>query len=160
MELLYGAADRIWVMDRGMVSDKNLGLLRQNGRRYIIGTPKACLKQVEQHLLGTDWQVVREGVSVKICPSPDATDEVFILCKSRDRASKEQSMHDRFIRRIDEGLEKLQKTCEQANGKNITNMIERRVGRLLAKNSRGTTFYTIKVHHDTDMKKTIWNEIK
>jgi hypothetical protein len=64
-------------MDRGMVSDKNLGLLRQNGRRYIIGTPKACLKQVEQHLLGTDWQVVREGVSVKICPTPDIKEEVI-----------------------------------------------------------------------------------
>ena len=155
MELLYGAADRIWVMDRGMVSDKNLGLLRENGRRYIIGTPKACLKQVEQHLLGTDWQVVREGVSVKICPSPDTTDEVFILCKSRDRASKEQSMHDRFIRRIDEGLKKLSLTCEQTNGKDITGIIERRVGRLLAKNSRGAAFYAITVRYDADTEKTI-----
>jgi len=155
MELLYGMADRIWVMDRGMVSDKNLGLLRQNGRRYIIGTPKSCLKQVEQHLLGTDWQVVREGISVKICPSPDTTGEVFILCKSRDRASKEQSMHDRFIRRIDEGLKKLQSTCEQTKGRDITGIIERRVGRLLTKNSRGAAFYAITVRYDASIKKTI-----
>ena len=155
MELLYGTADRIWVMDRGMVSDENLGLLRQNGRRYIIGTPKACLKKFEQHLLETDWHVVREGVAVKICPSPDTTDEVFILCKSTDRASKEQSMHDRFIHRIDEGLEKLQRTCEQRKGKDITGIIERRVGRLLEKNSRGAQFYDIKAHYDTAAQKTV-----
>jgi len=155
MELLYGISDRIWVMDRGMVSDENLGLLRQNGRRYIIGTPKASLKRFEQHLLGTDWQVVRQGVAVKICPSPDTTDEVFIICKSNDRASKEQSMHDRFIRRIDEGLEKLGHTCEQTKDKNITGMIERRLGRLLAKNSRGATFYAVRVRYDADAKKTV-----
>lgn len=66
MERLYGAADRIWVMDRGMVSDKNLGMLKQNGRRYIIGTTKASLKRFEQHLTeASDWQVVREGVEAK-----------------------------------------------------------------------------------------------
>jgi len=155
MELLYGSADRIWVMDRGMVSNKNLELLRQNERRYIIGTPKASLKKVEQHLFDTGWSVVRDGVSVKFCPVPDTTDEVFILCKSRDRASKEQSMHDRFIQRIDEGLEKLRRTCEQAKGKDITGLIERRVGRLLAKNSRGATFYIIKACYDTSIKKTV-----
>ena len=50
MELLYGKADRILVMDRGMVSEVYLDRLRHDGRRYIIETPKACLKQVEQHL--------------------------------------------------------------------------------------------------------------
>jgi len=154
MEKLYGAADRIWVMDRGMVSEKNLALLRQSGRRYIIGTPKASLKRFEQHLLGTDWQMVRQGVAVKICPSPEATDEMFILCKSVDRASKEQAMHDRFIRRIDEGLEKLKKTCEERKG-NIVGLIERRVGRLLEKNSRGSAFYSIKAQYDPAAQKTV-----
>ena len=42
MEQRYGAADRIWVMDRGMVSENNIAFLSQNHRRYIIAHPKAC----------------------------------------------------------------------------------------------------------------------
>ena len=100
MEMRYGSAQRIWVMDRGMVSEKNLELLRQQGRSYIIGAPKASLKRAEQHILSKDWQLVHEGVEVKVCPSPEHENEVFILCKSLDRALKEKSMHDRFIKRI------------------------------------------------------------
>ena len=107
MEKQYGHAQRIWVMDRGMVSEKNLEFLRNNGRRYIIGAPKASLKKAEQHLFTQNWQVVRKGVEVKLCPSGDNDEEVFILCKSKDRILKEKSMHDRFIKRIESGLEKI-----------------------------------------------------
>lgn len=156
METLYGKANRIWVMDRGMVSEQNLEKLRDSGRRYIIGTPKANLKQVEKHLLEkSDWQVVHAGVEVKICPSIDAGNEVFILCKSKDRALKEQSMHDRFVERIEKGLEKLKRTCEQRHGKNITKLIERRIGRLLQANSRGSGLFEIETSYDPGAGKTI-----
>ena len=39
MEKRYGKSDRVWVMDRGMVSENNLEFLRNEGRRYIVGTP-------------------------------------------------------------------------------------------------------------------------
>ena len=156
MERLYGKADRIWVMDRGMVSDANLDTLRQEGRRYIIGTPKATLKRFEQRLTeASDWQVVREGVEVKICPSPERTDEVFILCKSKERAHKEQAMHDRFIRRIEKGVEKLRAACERSNGKDITKTIERRIGRLFEQNSRGAAFFTVSTQYDTAAHRTV-----
>ena len=156
MELLYGAVDRIWVMDRGMVSDGNVGKLKQNGRRYIIGTPRASLKRFEQHLTeASDWQVVREGVEAKICPSPEGTEEVFILCRSKDRARKEQSMHERFIRRIEQGIEKLHHACERSKGKDITKTIERRIGRLLEQNSRGAAFFTLSTQFDTAACRTV-----
>ena len=44
MESHYGVADRIWVLDRGMVSEANLAYLRGKGARYIVGTPKSHLK--------------------------------------------------------------------------------------------------------------------
>ena len=34
MEARYGKSDRIWVMDRGMVSEDNIEFLRDGGRRY------------------------------------------------------------------------------------------------------------------------------
>jgi transposase len=155
MESSYGKADRIWVMDRGMVSEKNLERLRKEGRRYIIGTPKANLKQVEKHLLEkSDWQAVHPGVEVKLCPSADSSKEVFILCKSKDRALKEQSMHDRFVLRIEKGIEKLKNTCEQRKGKNITALIERRIGRLLQQNSRGSSLFTITAEYDKNAEQT------
>jgi transposase len=158
MEKLYGKADRIWVMDRGMVSEENLAKLRKEGRRYIIGTPKACLKNVEQHLLEkSDWHFVQAGVEAKLCASTDATNELFILCRSKDRALKEHAIHDRFIQRIEKGLEKLKKTCEQRQGKDITKLIERRVGRLLQSNSRSAALFEIETMYDTIGRKTVLN---
>ena len=104
MESMYGKSDRIWIMDRGMISPDNLELLSSEGRRYIIGTPKAQLRRFEKELLSGDWQKVRDGVEVKLCPSPEGTTEVFILCRSTDRQKKEEAIHDRFVTRIEEGL--------------------------------------------------------
>lgn len=149
MEATYGVADRIWVMDRGMVSENNLTMLRQKGRRYIIGTPKGSLRQVERQLLDkSDWQIVHDGVEVKLCPSDEGDKEIFILCKSSDRALKEKSMHDRFAKRIEEGIDKLRKTCEKQRSKDITHRIERRVGRLLQQNSRAAAFFDIQTSYD------------
>ena len=103
MERRYGRADRIWVGDRGMVSADNIAFLKQSGRRYIVGTPKSMLKQFERELLAEDWHTIRDGLEVKLCPSPDG-DETFVLCRSRDRREKEKAMHGRFERRIEEGL--------------------------------------------------------
>jgi hypothetical protein len=51
MESRYGSADRIWVMDRGMMSEENIDFLKLGNRRYIIGTPKSELKKFEKELL-------------------------------------------------------------------------------------------------------------
>jgi len=37
MESRYGAASRVWVMDRGMVSQNNIEFLKKGKRRYIVG---------------------------------------------------------------------------------------------------------------------------
>ena len=47
MEKRYGKSNLIWVMGRGMTSEDNLEFLRQENRRYIIGTNKALLKKFE-----------------------------------------------------------------------------------------------------------------
>ena len=107
MERRYGRADRIWVGDRGHgVGRKHRVSCKQSGRRYIVGTPKSMLKKFEQELLAEDWQAIREGLEVKLCPSPDG-DETFVLCRSRDRREKEKAMHERFEQRIEEGLEQI-----------------------------------------------------
>lgn len=143
VEKTYGRADRIWVMDRGMVSEANLAFLRQSGRRYIIGTPKALLKAFERDLLADGWDTVREGVEVKTCAAPDGSADHFVLCRSQARQQKEQAMHARFEQRIEDGLTKLAASCTKRAWPVGT--IERRVGKLLGANTRAAGLFAVTV---------------
>ena len=143
VEKTYGRAERIWVMDRGMVSEENLAFLRRSGRRYIIGTPKAMLKSFERDLLADGWDTVREGVEVKTCAAPDGSADHFVLCRSQARQQKEQAMHARFETRIEEGLTKLAASCAKRAWPVGT--IERRVGKLLGANSRAAGLFDVTV---------------
>jgi transposase len=158
IEAQYGAAGRIWVMDRGMVSQENLEYLRAGGRRYIVGTPKSQLKRFEKELLEADWQRVRDGLDVKVCPSPDG-EESFILCRSAERAVKEKGIHDRFEQRIEKGLMKLADSCRRRKQK--PGAVERRVGRLLQGNSRAAGLFRVEVVEQTDGgAQVIWKKLE
>ena len=143
MEKTYGRADRIWVMDRGMVSEENLTFLRAEGRRFIMGTPKAMLKTFEQDLLADGWDTVHDGLEVKACALPDGSTDHFVLCRSQARRQKEEAMHARFAARIEDGLIKLAASC--AKRKWPVGTIERRVGKLLGANTRAAGLFTVTV---------------
>jgi transposase len=158
IEAQYGAAGRIWVMDRGMVSEENLGYLRAGGRRYIVGTPKSQLKRFERELLMDDWQEVRAGLEVKLCSAPDG-EESFILCRSTDRALKEKQIHERFEKRIEGGLVKLVEGCRKK--KQRVGAVERRVGRLLEANSRAAGLFRIEVKERADHgADVVWEKLE
>lgn len=143
MEKRYGRANRIWCGDRGMMSRENMEFMESGDRRYIIGASKGTLKKFERQLLDEDWQVIREGLEVKMCPSPDGGKEMYILCRSQDRREKEKAMHERFERRIDEALEKVLASCEKRKWKK--EVIDRRIGKIMAKNSRAAGLYDVTV---------------
>jgi transposase len=145
MESLYGKADRVWIMDRGMSSPENLELLQEEGRRYIIGTPKSKLKKFEQHLLTQDWKQVYEGLEVKLCPSPEGNgEEIFILCRSAARKEKDQAIHNRFIERLEQSLQKVKKSCDSGRVKKLE-VVGLRVGRLLERYNRASPLFDINV---------------
>lgn len=147
MEGKYGRARRIWVMDRGMVSEDNLQFLRNRGGFYLVGTPRGMLKRFEVYLLDSDWSKVQEGVEVKLVSSPNGR-ETFVLCRSADRREKEKAIHERFAERIESGLSKLDKELRRARKKRDRAVLERRIGRLLGKNSRAAGGFKIKVVED------------
>ena len=157
MEARYGKADRIWVLDRGMISDENIEFLIEGGRRYIVGTPKGMLRKFERELLSQDWQTVHEGLEVKLCPSPDGQ-ETFILCRSEDRRQKEKAMHERFAKRIEEGLRKIEQSCQNRKYKLVT--IAKRLGKLLGRNSRAAGLFETDVVPAADGRaKLIWRKV-
>ena len=153
MESRYGKADRIWVGDRGMMSKKNIEFLKSGHRRYIIGAAKASLKQFEQALLAEDWRQIRDGLEVKLCPSPEGEDEVYILCRSRDRREKEAAMHGRFEERIEKELQKIRASCEKRKWKR--EVIDRRVGRVMGNNSRAAGLFAVEVAEESDGRASI-----
>ncbi len=100
-------------------------------------------KKFERELLEEDWRMIRDGLEVKMCQSPDGGKETYILCRSRDRREKEKAMHERFEKRIDEALEKIQTSCQTRKWKE--DVINRRVGRVMALNSRAAGLFEVKV---------------
>jgi transposase len=147
IERLHGRAQRIWVLDRGMVSEENVEFLKQGQRRYIVGTPKSMLKKYEQELLSKDWHEVHEGLEVRLCPAPDRA-EVFILCRSAQRQQKEQAIHARFEKRIEEGLHKIETACKKRKQNPL--LIAQRVGRLLGNNTRAAGLFQVQVEADNN----------
>jgi transposase len=147
IEKKYGKAGRIWVMDRGMASEDNVEFLKQGGRRYILGTPKSMLKRFERELLSQEWKQVHEGLEVRLCPAPQGK-EVFILCRSAERQEKERAIHDRFERRIEEGLNRIQAGCGKR--KWAPTQVAQRLGRLLGENSRAAKLFEVMVEADAN----------
>jgi transposase len=147
MEQRYGREQRIWVLDRGMVSEATLDWLSERGSRYIVGTPRGRLKEFAEAVRSDAWEVLRQGLEVQRCADGEGA-ETFILCRSADRVVKEQAMRERFVGRIEAGLVKIRTACQRQRcdvGK-----IERRVGRLLGQNSRAAALFRVVVERQTD----------
>jgi transposase len=145
MEARHGVIGRVWIADRGMASAKNLAWLRQTGRRYIIGAPKASLRQFAAELASSDGgREIREGIAVKLARWPE-TGETAILCRSADRRSKEQAMHDKFSRRIEAALIKLGTRIDSSTKRLSAAQVNRQIGRILQQNQRSAARFAITV---------------
>jgi transposase len=107
IEQQYGQADRVWVMDRGIPTKEVLAEMRaaQPPIHYLVGTPRGLLSQYEQKLLALPWQVVREGVSVKLLAQEP---ELYVLAQSQDRVQKERAMRRRQLKGLCKRLKQLQ----------------------------------------------------
>ena len=139
MEARFGLADRVWVMDRGMMSRKNIAWLQNTGRKYVLGASRQEVKRWRQQIVDeSGWQTVREGVEAKL--ARDGT-ETFVLCRSAERRQKEKAMHERFALRIEEGLGRLARRIHKARRKLDRGPLERQIGRLLERNSRAAGRY-------------------
>lgn len=141
LEQKHGKLGRVWVMDRGMVSEANLEFLRQRGGQYIVGTPKAMLGRFEQHLTDQDWSQAQAGVEVKLVPAP-CGDETFLLARSADRREKERAMHDKFSERLEAGLKRLQAAAEAGRLKDEATARER-LGRIKQQNWRASHVFDV-----------------
>ena len=170
MERRYGKSNRIWVMDRGMVSEDNIEFLREGGRRYIVGTPKSMLKKFEHDILKEDWHSIRDGLEVKIVPWPkseddatgdesDSSPERFILCRSRERSKKEEGITQRFEKKIEVALTRMKARCEKQ--KRDPMKVEREIGKMLGHNTRAEKLFKVDVTKtEEDAARIEWSKVE
>jgi transposase len=141
VERKYGRARRIWVFDRGIVSEENLQAIRRRGGQYLVGTPRSQMKQFEEELLKDDWTQVRPEVEVKKVAIPQG-EETYILCRTAGRKEKEKAIRNRFSSRMEDALKGLARTIETGRLKD-RNKMERRLGGIQARHPQVNDLYDV-----------------
>ncbi len=157
VERKYGQARRVWVFDRGIVSEENLEALRRRQGRYLVGTPRARLKKFERELLEDGWRQVRPEVEVKLVATPQG-EETYILCRSTARKQKEQAMRSRFSARMEKALGALAKRVDDGKLKD-RHKIERRLGSIQARHPQVADLYQMEVVEQQDGLRLEWQPI-
>src|ERR1700677_3330038 len=147
VERKYGKARRIWVFDRGIVSEENLAAIRKRDGQYLVGTPRSQMKQFEAELLKPDWTQVRPEVEVKKVAIPQG-EETYILCRTAGRKEKEKAIRNRFSGSMEKALKGLEKTIQLGRLKD-RNKMERRLGKIQARHPSVNDLYEISLR-DTD----------
>jgi transposase len=140
VENKFGKANRIWVLDRGIVSEENLRILQSRGCRYLVGTPRTQLRLREQQLLDKgDWHSISEELAVKLLPEESDT---YVIAKSTLRAGKEGAMRARVITSLMRDLIKLRRALRNKTLVDPT-ILTHRLGRLHERHSQAWRFITI-----------------
>lgn len=154
VERKYGKARRIWVFDRGVVSEQNLTAIRKRGGQYLVGTPRSQMKPFEQELLKDDWTQVRPGVEVKRVALAQG-EETYILCRTAGRKEKETAIRKRFSSSMERALQRLAKTIESGRLKD-RNKMERRLGAMQARHPQVSDLFELDLCDTPEGVRLLW----
>jgi transposase len=143
IEARFGKSQRVWVMDRGMISKEALKFLGRSGRRYLLATRRGELASFTAHLCASGWQRLQDNpdVEVKLLKRRRVH---YLLARSRPRRQKERAIRRRQRRGLARGLKKLQKRIEDGRLKKRDKILES-VGRLKGRFPKARPFVTITV---------------
>jgi len=151
MEGKYGKANRVWVFDRGIVSEENLEELQKRNAQYLVGTPRSMLKQFKSYLTEEAWETVYEDVEVKLIKDPSYKDELFILCRSTQREEKEKAILENHKKRLEEELQKIQKAIRKGKLTD-SEKASKRIGRWMGRYVRAEKLFEVELIKDQDGK--------
>jgi transposase len=128
VERKHGALSRVWIFDRGIVSEENLALLRQRGASYLVATPRRMLASFQKELVKEDWSEVTAHplIQVKLV---ERDGELYVLSRSLNRAEKERAMRMRALHGLRKDLAKLSKSVRSGRV-HRRELIYKRLGRL------------------------------
>ena len=164
VERKYGKARRVWIFDRGVVSEENLATVRKHGGQYLVGTPRSKLKQFEAELLKEDFeqiQIINNDVlqadgEVKQIPIRGG-EETYILCRTTGRKEKEKAIRSRFVHKIERALRGLEKRIAEGKLKDRFKM-ERNLGRIQACHPQVADLYEMKIEESKQGTRLLWRQ--
>jgi transposase len=128
VERKHGKLGRVWVFDRGIVSEENLNLLRSRGASYLVATPKRLLTQFQKDLLAEDWTQVANHPQIQV-KRIERNGDLCVLTRSLARAEKERAMRQRVLKGLRKDLAKLSQAVRSGRVRR-KELIYTRLGRL------------------------------
>jgi transposase len=154
----FGKSQRVWVMDRGMISKKTLAFLNKPGRRYLLATRRHELKRFAKALREAGWQTMPDhpGVVVKVVKRRGIH---YLLARSNDRKKKERAIRRRQRRPLAAALRKLHKRIAGDRLKNRDKILEA-IGRLKQRFPKATPFVKVTVSDKPLSLLVEWNVVK
>jgi transposase len=156
VERKHGKARRVWIFDRGVVSEENLVAIRKRGGQYLVGTARSKLKQFEQELLKDDFEKIRPEVEVKQIQIPGG-EETYILCRTAGRKEKEKAIRSRFVAKIEKALAGLEKRIAEGKLKDRDKMLLR-LGRIQACHPQVADLYEMAVKDSKEGPRLVWRQ--
>jgi transposase len=143
IETLFGTSQRIWVMDRGMISAESLKFLGESDRRYLLATKRGELAEFQADLGKKDWKALPQNpqVQVKLFERESIH---YLLARSRPRRRKERAIRRRQRRGLATDLKKLSALIDAGKLKKRDKILER-VGRLQERYPKARGFVQIQV---------------
>jgi transposase len=144
VEKRFGRLQRVWVMDRGMISAATLRFLKRSGRQYLLALRRSALAKFARQL-GTrsGWQRLPEHEEVEVKPVRRGRQH-YLLARSKPRRQKERAIRRRQRRGLAAGLRKLQARVAKGTLKSRDRILES-VGRLHERYPKARTFVTVAV---------------
>jgi transposase len=144
VEKRFGRVQRVWVMDRGMISVATLRFLRRSGRHYLFALRRSALQKFARPLrTRTGWQRLTAHAEVEVKPARRGR-QYYLLARSQPRRQKERAIRRRQRRGLAEGLRKLQARVAQGRLKNRDKILAC-VGRLQERYPKARPLVTIDV---------------
>ena len=156
VERKHGKARRVWIFDRGVVSEENLVAIRKRGGEYLVGTPRSKLKQFEAELLKDDFEKIRPDVEVKQVQIPGG-EETYILCRTAGRKEKEKAIRSRFVAQIEKALTGLEKRIAEGQLKDRDKMLMR-LGRIQASHPQVADLYEMAIKDNQGRTRLVWRQ--
>jgi hypothetical protein len=158
VEARFGVSNRVWVMDRGMVSKDALTFLSAPGRRYLLATKRPALAEFQAELGSAGWQWLPDNpdVAVKLLQRGEV---YYLLARSKPRRLKERAIRRRQRRGLAKALKKLHARVSSGRLKKRDKIIEA-VGRLKERFPKARAFVAITVSDMPVSLSYVWNVSK
>jgi len=157
IEQRFGRSQRVWVMDRGMISKEALAFLGKSGRHYLLAMKRSALAAFQNHLRSPGWQRLPDReVDIKLLKRHRVH---YLLARSEPRRQKERAIRRRQRRGLARDLKKLQSRVAQGRLKKRDKIAEA-IGKLKERYPKARGFVEITIGADAKSLTYKWKVAK